>query len=169
MMGNNYQRPDFKKEKNPEEMENKKNEPPPIHTADIMDKKDYKKLVGDAKEMGLYLYKKGVKSTQFRRIFTHIKRIQMKLQGELKKINNENKDENKKEENFEITGDLLKEILLIKPKMAYTAGRHTNLKSLYNTIIGFIDNISTVDQFNIFYDFIEATLAYHKLSEGGKV
>lgn len=118
---------------------------------------DYKTLVDKANEVGLYLKNTEVKSSQFRRIFNHIKQTQTKL----------NKDDKEKSSDNEITGDSLKALLLIKPKMAYTAGRHPNLKYLYNLIVEFIDKIKTINDFTKFCDFIEATLAYHKY-HGGK-
>lgn len=120
---------------------------------------DYKELVDKASKVGEYLAKTEVKSSQFRRIFNHIKQTQTKLNRVYKR-----KD---KSDNPKITGDSLKELLLIKPKMAYTAGRHQNLKFLYNRIVEFIDRIETINDFAIFCDFIEATLAYHKY-HGGK-
>lgn len=125
---------------------------PVIHIDQIM--KDYKILVEEAKILGKYLKDIGVKSSQFRRIFTHIKRLHVEIN-----INTE-KDNPLKDEK-------LKKVLILKPKMAYTAGRHDNLRFLYEKITEFVDKIERVNDYNIFYDFIEASLAYHKYF-GGK-
>lgn len=114
---------------------------------------DYNYLVTTAEEFGKQL--KDVKRSQFRRIFTHIKKIQSNIESKgLEKA-------------ADIPGEILKDILLLKPKLAYTAGRHENIKDVYEVVVKFVNPMKTVMDFSRFYDFIEATLAYHKY-HGGK-
>jgi CRISPR-associated protein Csm2 len=116
---------------------------------------DYDYLVTKAEEFGKRLKNNNVKRSQFRRVFTHIKKIQTTI---------ESKEYN---ENDSIPDYILKEILLLKPKMAYTAGRHENIKDFYEVVVKFTNKMKTVVEFNRFYDFVEATLAYHRY-HGGK-
>lgn len=116
---------------------------------------DYNHLVTKAEEFGKRLKDRNVKRSQFRRVFTHIKKIQSNLESK------------KLEKTADLPGGILKEILLLKPKMAYTAGRHPNLKDFYDVVVIFVNKMKTVLEFSRFYDFVEATLAYHRY-HGGK-
>lgn len=116
---------------------------------------DYNNLVTWAEEFGIQLKEKEVKRSQFRRIFAHIKKIQSDIESK----------------GLQETGDLpveiMKDIFLLKPKLAYTAGRHQNIKDVYEVVVQFVNTMKTVRDFTRFYDFIEATLAYHRY-HGGK-
>jgi CRISPR-associated protein Csm2 len=115
---------------------------------------DYNYLVTKAEEFGKRLKERNVKRSQFRRVFTHIKKIQTNVESK------------KLEKTADIPGEILKEILLLKPKMAYTAGRHTNITDFYDVVVKFVNGMKTVTEFNRFYDFVEATLAYHRYYGG---
>ncbi len=115
---------------------------------------DYDHLVNKAEEFGKRLKDRNVKRSQFRRVFTHIKKIQSNLESK------------KLEKTALLPETILKEILLLKPKMAYTAGRHTNIKDFYEVVVTFVNNMKTVLEFSRFYDFVEATLAYHRYHGG---
>jgi CRISPR-associated protein Csm2 len=121
---------------------------------DIEKMADYNELVTKAKEFGERLKDRNVKRSQFRRVFTHIKKIQTNVESK------------KLEKTADIPGEILKEILLLKPKMAYTAGRHTNITDFYDVVVKFVNGMKTVTEFNRFYDFVEATLAYHRYYGG---
>jgi len=116
---------------------------------------DYNYLVSKAEELGICLKDRNVKRSQFRRVFTHIKKIQTNVEIE------------KLPKTAAIPEKILKEILLLKPKMAYTAGRHKNLNDFYNVVVEFVNGMKTLTEFYRFYDFVEATLAYHRY-HGGK-
>jgi CRISPR-associated protein Csm2 len=122
---------------------------------DIEKMANYDELVSKAEEFGKRLKERNVKRSQFRRVFTHIKKIQANVESN-KKL--------KKDDT--IPGDILKELLLLKPKMAYTAGRHTSIKDFYDVVVKFVNGMKTVEEFNRFYDFVEATLAYHRFHGG---
>jgi CRISPR-associated protein Csm2 len=112
--------------------------------------KNYNHLVETAQKFGERLERNRIKSSQFRRVFTHIKKIQ---------INMESKDYGK---DAPIPEGILKEVLLLKPKIAYTAGRHENIRDFYDVMVQFVNDMETVGDFNRFYDFVEASLAYHR-------
>jgi CRISPR-associated protein Csm2 len=115
---------------------------------------DYNYLVTKAEEFGKRLKDRNVKRSQFRRVFTHIKKIQANVESK------------KLEKTADIPGEILKEILLLKPKMAYTAGRHKSITDFYDVVVKFVNGMKTVTEFNRFYDFVEATLAYHRYHGG---
>ena len=121
---------------------------------------DYNYLVEKAKELGKHLAQKNeVKRSQFRRVFTHIKKIQSKVESKVKNREFSEADT--------IPEEIMKEILLLKPKMAYTAARHRNIKKFYEVVVKFVNKMQTAADFRRFYDFVEATLAYHRYF-GGK-
>jgi CRISPR-associated protein Csm2 len=115
---------------------------------------DYNHLVKKADIFGKLLKDERVKRSQFRRVFTHIKKIQSNMESK------------KLEKSSPIPPPILKDILLLKPKMAYTAGRHQNLRMFYEVVVKFVNPMKTVEEFNRFYDFVEATLAYHRFHGG---
>ena len=122
---------------------------------DIEKMADYNELVKKAEKLGECLKERNVKRSQFRRVFTHIKKIQTNVEIE------------KLPKTADIPETILKEILLLKPKMAYTVARHKNLNDFYNVVVEFVNGMKTVTEFNRFYDFVEATLAYHRYYGGG--
>ncbi len=124
------------------------NEFPHIDITKILEG-DYKKLEEYGESVGKYLARNNVKRSQLRKIFSHVRKILTKAEiEEWEKIE--------------------KDVLLIKPKMAYTAGRHKELKPFYDKVVSkIINEIDSKEKFSIFYDFIESILAYHRYY-GGK-
>jgi CRISPR-associated protein Csm2 len=121
---------------------------------DIEKMANYDELVTKAEEFGKRLKDRNVKRSQFRRVFTHIKKIQANVESK------------KLDKTADIPGEILKEILLLKPKMAYTAGRHKSITDFYDVVVKFVNGMKTVTEFTRFYDFVEATLAYHRYHGG---
>jgi len=130
--------------------EEKHREKSPAFQIKPEDMKDYNHLVETARKFGERLERNKVKSSQFRRVFTHIKKIQISMESK-----GYGKDKR-------MPDDIFKEVLLLKPKIAYTAGRHENIRDFYDVMVQFVNAIETVGDFNRFYDFVEASLAYHK-------
>jgi CRISPR-associated protein Csm2 len=95
-----------------------------------------------------------VKRSQFRRVFTHIKKIQTDVESK------------NLQKTAKIPEDIMKKILLLKPRMAYTAGRKKELKDFYRDVVKFVDRMEFVSDFNRFYDYVEAVLAYHRYHGG---
>ena len=106
-------------------------------------------LINEAEKLGKYISDKrnGVTTSQIRRVFSAVKKIQMseKLQ--------------------------LNELIMLKPKLAYAAARAPDarkaktekLKDVLTEAIGLVDNDK---KFQNFVSFFEAILAYHKAFGG---
>lgn len=109
-------------------------------------KGDSKKLVEIASEFGKYLAegrdeREKLSTSQIRNVFSEVK--QMKKYDPTK-------------------------IELLRPKLAYVAGRHgKKVLDLQKVLDGGIIKINSEDKFFNFQKFFEATLAYHKY-HGGK-
>ena len=103
-------------------------------------------LVKKAEQLGQQLVKERLTTSQIRNIYGAVKKMQMK--GEL--------DTHK--------------LLMLKPKLAYAAKRHKEvkgvdtLKDVLTQAIDLVENDSK--KFNRFVDFFEAILAYHKDAGG---
>lgn len=117
---------------------------------DILSGND-EKLVEDARIMGEYLVRGEVSTSQIRNIFSKVKRM---------KSYEKNKTD----------------LLLLRPKLAYVAGRHGKRKGkeLTGAIVDLqvildecIRKIKDEKSFKKFQDFFEAILAYHRYY-GGK-
>ena len=66
---------------------------------------------------------------------------------------------------------LERSLILLKPKLAYAAGRHNTLKSFQSFMVQAIDGVvnseAKKEALNNFFDLLEAVVAYHKFY-GGK-
>ena len=102
---------------------------------------DEEKLVKDAEEFGKYLGDGGLSTSQIRNIFSDIKKM-------------DSFEKNKKE------------LILLRPKLAYIAGRHRRrtrvITDLQEVMDRCIQEIKDNKSFKNFQDFFEAILAYHK-------
>jgi len=87
-----------------------------------------------------------LKTSQIRRIF-----------GEFKKLHND-----VKRGQFERG-----RVLLMKPKLAYVAGRHEEAKPLVEVLSEGVKKVINAEDYNRIFQFFEAILAYHKYY-GGK-
>ncbi len=86
-------------------------------------------------------------TSQIRNVFGEVKRLQMRKE-------------------FDVYA--ARELLLLKPKLAYQAGRHGGkVKDLEQILSKAIDRVTDPKHFENFADFFEAILAYHK-AHGGK-
>lgn len=101
-----------------------------------------KKLVESADELGRYLCRDGegtkkLTTSQIRSVFAHVQRMRVFDRNELN---------------------------LLRPKLAYAAGRHrgTKVKDLQEVIDAAIQKVDDGTKFNNFKQFFEAILAYHK-------
>jgi len=104
------------------------------------------KLVKDAEDFGKYLGNGGLSTSQIRNIFSDIKKM-------------DSFERNKKE------------FILLRPKLAYVAGRHgkrtREIVDLQKIMDACIQKINDEKSFQNFQAFFEAILAYHKFY-GGK-
>lgn len=103
------------------------------------------KLVENAEKFGKHLKNNGLTTSQIRKIFSDVKKL---------KSYAENKAE----------------LLLLRPKLAYIAGRHgkkaKGVKDLQEVIDECIKHIKDDQSFKNFQNFFEAILAYHKYYGG---
>jgi CRISPR-associated protein Csm2 len=124
----------------------------------IIVKGDAEATVQEAEALGKDLARK-LSTSQIRNIFGTVRRIEMTWPDEPK-----NEDEEK------AAAQAKRELLLLKPKMAYQAKRERGrgVQTLVDVLTGAIDLVEGDRQrFQHFVDFFEATLAYHK-AHGGK-
>jgi len=110
-----------------------------------------KDLVQLAQTQAAQLAKKGVKSTQLRKLFHEVRGIEADwLQAQ--------DDEAKRKQ-------ALHRLMLFKPKLAYQAARHPNLKALRAVLEPAIDEVyEHPELFPRFVDLFEALVAYYYAS-----
>lgn len=114
------------------------------------------KLTNIADGLGSKFKKSGIGTTQIRNVFSEVKRIQTLWN---------------KEENFE---KIKRELILLKPKLAYASGRKVNIEpfkeALEKAIDGVVNSENHAGAVNNFFEFVEAIVAYHKYYEekGGR-
>jgi CRISPR-associated protein Csm2 len=58
------------------------------------------------------------------------------------------------------------ECMLLKPKLAYAAGRQDEVKPLMTVLAPCIDRVHSKNDFDRFYRFVEAIIAYHRYHGG---
>ena len=56
--------------------------------------------------------------------------------------------------------------MLLKPKLAYAAGRQEEVKPLMAVLVPCIDRIHSKGDFTRFYQFVESIIAYHRYHGG---
>ncbi|MFQ6054452.1 MAG: type III-A CRISPR-associated protein Csm2 [Methanosarcinales archaeon] len=96
---------------------------------------DIENLVNNAEKFGKHLAENNMTTSQIRNIF-----------GEVKKIRTYDKYR----------------LNLLRPKLAYTAGRHRNVRDLQEVLDLAIRKVDNEERFYYFKDFFEAILAYHR-------
>ena len=94
----------------------------------------------------------GITTSQIRKVYSAVKKIQMKVQVDTEFERND--------------------LVLLKPKLAYVAaraprGREASTEKLKDALTEAIEQVDDHDKFKNFVNFFEATLAYHKAA-GGK-
>ena len=100
-------------------------------------------LVDAAEKLGETLQKRGLKTSQIRKVYGAVKKIQM------------SKDFRQND------------LIMLKPKLAYAAAREKAVTDLKDALTQAIDRVGGDRQkFKNFVDFFEATLAYHKAAGG---
>lgn len=99
-------------------------------------------LVTAAEKLGQTLKSRGLKTSQIRKIYGAVKKIQMS-------------DEFQRND-----------LVMLKPKLAYAAARNHEVTDLKDALTQAIDQVDNEKKFKNFVDFFEATLAYHKAAGG---
>ena len=127
-----------------------------ISSCEMLSKMDIDQLVsidGIAYEVAGFAVDRGMKNTQLRSFFEAIKKLQR----------------NKKWE------DIKPEFVLLKPRMAVRVGRGKVEEGFFKVIVSAMDKIEVDDEeetmknFNVFVEFFEAIIAYHKYLGGTNV
>lgn len=108
---------------------------------------DANKLVEVAERLGQD-FANGLTTSQIRNVFGEVKRLQMRR---------------------EFDQQTRRELTLLKPKLAYQAGRHGGkVTELAEVLSRAIDHVRDGAHFGNFIDFFEAILAYHR-AKGGRI
>lgn len=105
-------------------------------------------LVNDAEEFGSYLRSQRLETNQVRKFLDAVNRLKTDLP--------EKKDFSRIEA----------EVVLLKPKLAYSAARQKAAKPLSDVMSVAIDKVHSIEDFNRLVQFIEAIIAYHKAAGG---
>jgi len=123
-----------------------------------------------SKIIGAYL-SMNIKTTQIRKLLDAIRRLQTEINKSIK-----DKDKNQKESSVspKERKNLKLELLMLKPKIAYTAARHEQLKPFIKFIDPFINEVinksssDSIDKeaFQKLVYFIESIVAYHRFYGG---
>lgn len=104
-------------------------------------------LVDAAQNLGETLEKRGLKTSQIRKVYGAVKKIQIS-------------------EAFR-QNDLKNDLIMLKPKLAYAAAREPAVTDLKDALTQAIDKVGNDEKkFKNFVDFFEATLAYHRAAGG---
>lgn len=124
----------------------------------ITDPKGAETLVKNAEELGRELARQ-LTTSQIRAIFGEVRRIE----GEWNTREDKEQETNKRKEQAK------RNLILLKPKMAYRARKERGrgvqeLVSVLDPAIDFVNGDD--DNFKRFVDFFEAILAYHKANGG---
>ena len=100
-------------------------------------------LVDAAENLGKALERRGLKTSQIRKVYGAVKKIQMS-------------------EEFRQN-----DLIMLKPKLAYAAARNSAVTDLKDALTQAIDQVGNcAKRFKNFVDFFEATLAYHRAAGG---
>jgi CRISPR-associated protein Csm2 len=114
-------------------------------------------LVRRAEEIAVQLTRDRLKTGQIRNFYSSI--IQMRTQLALKED--------------EVTDELKRDLTMLKPKIAYAAGRQTAVRAtFYPFVKGALDGIEK-SNYNVkgiknFFQLIESIIAYHKFYGGSE-
>ena len=127
-----------------------------IDNCEMLSKMDIDELVtidGIAYEVAGYAVDTGMKNTQLRSFFEAIKKLQRNKEWK----------------------DIKPELILLKPRMAVRVGRSKVEEGFFKVIVAAMDKIEvddekeTIKNFNVFVEFFEAIIAYHKYLGGSNV
>lgn len=92
-------------------------------------------------------------SSQIRNIFGKVRQIEMNWA-----VSDDNEQDSRR---------ALRDLILLKPKLAYQSERKKEVEALADLLMQAIDMVENRDHFQRFVDLFEAILAYHKAA-GGK-
>ena len=109
-------------------------------------------LVKAAENLGKSLQKRGLKTSQIRKVYGAVKKIQV--------------SEAFRQNDSTMNDLIMNDLIMLKPKLAYAAARERAVTDLKEALTQAIDKVNSPERFKNFVDFFEATLAYHKAAGG---
>lgn len=109
---------------------------------DILGGKNPEEFVDLAEKLGKDCQDKGVSTSQIRAVFSRVQNLPNDYQRAERKLQ------------------------LLRPKLAYQQGRHSELSELQEVLDEMIQRVGTDRQLENFKQFFEAVLAYHKAHGG---
>lgn len=138
----NYSNRDSRNRRNSPQSRNSSRGSPPYKLPDEVIEKGGEPLVTAAEALGKKLARH-LKTSQIRRIYSAVKKIQMNATFQRN------------------------DLVMLKPKLAYAAARNAAVSDLRDALTQAIDRVGEdPKRFKNFVDFFEATLAYHKAAGG---
>ncbi|MEJ5265410.1 MAG: type III-A CRISPR-associated protein Csm2 [Bacteroidales bacterium] len=129
-----------------------------------------------AETFGTYLAKKGTAEDQKKIKIKNNEGNEIKLEAlstsQLRKFFGAIKGLQNKillEQNEDLKDEHIRELLMLKPKLAYAVARaksdYAKIHNFYDVIVTCIDNVKTKQHFKNFISLLEAIVAYHKVEE----
>lgn len=110
-----------------------------------------KDLVRTAEDMAFQFTKDGLKTNQVRNFYSAI----VKMRAEFKREG-------------EFTESLRSQLIMLKPKLAYAAGRQRSVRdNFYPFMKAEIDKVSDTKSLELFFMTVESVVAYHKFFGDG--
>ena len=123
-------------------------------------KKDYdqalEKIKNIAEKLAKGKYEK-ISTSKLRNLYAHIQAIKAKFQAQSMPEKN-------------LTGEEIREIKRLRYLVAYIAGKEGKKNKYFENFVGKVDNvikaINTKEDFELFQQFMEALIAYHRFYGG---
>lgn len=123
-----------------------------INRLDSLAQLPIERLVGYAESLGRHLVQINLKTNQIRKFLDAVKKISaVKLTGPAEGGR----------DSFDRDG-----VKLLKPKLAYAAGRQSEVKPLMKVLEPCIDRVETKEDFKQFARLVESIVAYHRYYGG---
>jgi CRISPR-associated protein Csm2 len=121
---------------------------------------DIRSLVKHAEKFGPFLRNRRLETNQIRKFLDAINRLKAQLtQGDT--------GEDTPKESADLFAKIETDIVLLKPKLAYSAARQESAKPLSEVMSVAIDRVHSLKDFERLVQLIESIIAYHK-AEGGR-
>ncbi len=131
-------------------LEQKKNQ---TSTMDNISSSDAKDIVRTAEDMAFQFTKDGLKTNQIRNFYSAI----VKMRAEFSRNNNQ------------FTDELAADLAMLKPKLAYAAGRQRAVRdNFYPFMKSAIDGVIDSKSMHKFFMLVESIVAYHKFFGDGE-
>lgn len=121
---------------------------------------DIRSLVKHAEKFGPFLRNRRLETNQIRKFLDAINRLKAQL-------NQGDTGEDAPKDSAALFAEIETDIVLLKPKLAYSAARQESAKPLSEVMSVAIDRVHSLKDFERLVQLIESIIAYHK-AEGGR-